>query len=727
MDTKNLPSGKSSANLITGRFQRRPSGSGFVRPRIVIGDDAPVNDIFIPAHWTRDAASGDTVAVEIIQRHPKDDYGHSTKKRNKKNRNDHFRADEERSPRGRIVEILGRASNRFVGTYHIEYGWGYVQIDGSVFKRMVPIGDATASSAQTGDKIVVEMIKFPTPHNDGEAVIVEVLGAHGVPGLDTLLILRQFNLPDNFNDTTLNAARNEVEKFFKHFPDESVAENEFVAKKLKSMNRRDLTNEIIITIDPADAKDFDDAVSLEKLSNGNWRLGVHIADVTYFVSKTSPIDKEATNRATSVYLPDRVIPMLPEVLSNALASLQPNKIRFTKSVFMEYTPDGIRTHVDVCRSAIKSKQRFNYIEVQEFFDNPEKFRKQWLPEIRELLTNLYEIMKMLRKKRFERGSLEMDIPEIKIDLDNDGAVVGAHIYPYHDSNRVIEECMLAANEAVAEFIESKNIPFLRRIHSGPSIRKLRSFTDFIRSLEIADLDADDLYQDRFIIQRLLNSVRGTSQEYAVNFSLLRSMQKAVYSPEPEGHYALASKCYCHFTSPIRRYPDLAVHRLLEEILDGKSPKPELRELVLLGEHCSDREQRAEEAERELVKLKLIDYMSKHLGERIEAIITTVEMFGVFVMGLEIPAEGLIRIEALNDDVYRFERNAKVLIGQRNGNTLRIGDRLLVEIVRADPDARQIDFRMVKRLKTDKPTAKLKNSPIRHVEQKSKQKISAKKK
>ncbi|MDR2754584.1 MAG: ribonuclease R [Planctomycetaceae bacterium] len=720
---------RSSTNLITGRFQRRPSGIGFVRPRTVIDDDAPAEDIFIPAHWTRDAASGDTVAVKIMERRPKDDYGRSTKKRNKKNDANYFRSDEERGIRGRVVEILERASNRFVGTYYIEHGWGYIQIDGSLFKRRVPIGDATASSARTGDKIVVEMIKFPTPHNDGEAVIVEVLGSHGVPGLDTLLILRQFDLPDHFSDTTLNAAREEVEKFFKHFPDESVTEKESVAKKLKSMNRLDLTEEIIITIDPADAKDFDDAVSLEKLDNGNWRLGVHIADVTHFVTATSPIDKEAVNRATSVYLPDCVIPMLPEVLSNALASLQPDKIRFTKSVFMEYTPDGIRVHTEIYRSAIKSKQRFNYTEVQEFFDNPEKFQRKWKPAIRELLTNLYEIMKMLRKKRLERGSLEMNIPETKIDLDDDGAVIGAHVYPYYDSNRVIEECMLAANESVAEFIESKKIPFLRRIHLGPSIRKLRSFTDFLRSLEIADFDADDLYQDRFMIQRLLDSVRGTSQEYAVNFSLLRSMQKAVYSPEPEGHYALASACYCHFTSPIRRYPDLAVHRLLEEILEGKSSKPELRELVLLGEHCSDREQRAEKAERELVKLKLIDYMSKHIGEQIETVITTVEIFGVFVIGLDIPAEGLIRIEALNDDFYRFERNSKILIGQRNNNTLRIGDRLLAEIVRADPDARQIDFRMVKRLKTDRIPAKLKNSPAHSEKQKSKQKqkISVKKK
>jgi ribonuclease R len=713
----------SSCTLITGRFQRRPSGIGFVRPRAAIGDDAPVNDIFIPVHWTRDAASGDTVAVEIMERRPKDDYGRSTKqKRSKRDGDVNSRTDEERGPRGRVVEILERASNRFVGSYVVENGWGFIQVDNSLFKKKIPIGDATASSAKLGDKIVVEMIKYPTPHNDGEAVIVEVLGAHGVPGLDTLLILRQFDLPDYFPDAVLRAARNEVEKFFKNFPDDADGQSrgseEAVVKKLKSMKRLNLTDKMIVTVDPVDAKDFDDAVSLEKLDHGHWRLGVHIADVTHFVTPASPIDKEASNRATSVYLPDRVIPMLPEVLSNALASLQPDKIRFTKSVFMEFTPDGIRTHTEIFRSAIRSKQRFNYGEVQDFFDNPEKYRKKWKPEIRELLTNLYKIMQTLRKKRFERGSLEMDIPETKIDLGDDGTVVGAHIYPYHDSNRVIEECMLAANEAVADFIAAKNIPFLRRIHSGPSIRKLRSFTDFIRSLEIADLDAEDLYQDRFVIQRLLNAVRGTSQEYAVNFSLLRSMQKAVYSPEPEGHYALASPCYCHFTSPIRRYPDLAVHRLLDEILNEKSPKPELRELVLLGEHCSDREQRAERAERELVKLKLIDYMSKHIGERIEAVVTTVESFGVFVMGLDIPAEGLIRIEALNDDFYRFERNAKILIGQRNDSTLRIGDRLLVEIVRADPDARQIDFRMVKRLKSDKLTAKLKKSPVRRVKEKN---------
>ena len=262
--------------------------------------------------------------------------------------------------------------------------------------------------------------------------------------------------------------------------------------------------------------------------------------------------------------------------------------------------------------------------------------------------------------------------------------------------------MLAANEAVAEMLAAKGISFLRRIHSGPSPRKLYAFTQFVNSLEIADLSPDDLIRDRFAIQRLLDSVRGTPHEYAVNFSLLRSMQKAIYSPDTEGHYALASSCYCHFTSPIRRYPDLAVHRLLDEVLLSETPQPDMRELVLLGEHCSDREQRAEQAERELKKLKLIDYMSRHLGKRFESVVISVEQFGVFVMCLEIPAEGLIRIESLNDDFYRFERNTKTLIGQRRGNSFRVGDRVSVEVARADAESRQIDFRLVRRLKAIKP-------------------------
>jgi ribonuclease R len=695
-------------NTITGRFQRRLSGIGFVRPQAKNGEKSSVDDdVFVPAHWTKDAASGDIVVVEIIgKRTHSEQNSYLTKKKHKKNRHEQNQNDDDkkRKLRGRIVKIVARASNRFVGTCVVVDERVFVWVDGSIFKDKIPLTCDVSSPVCDGDKIVVEMLKYPARHNDGEAVVVEVLGARGVSGLDLLSILRQFELPEFFNEAALTAARNEVEKFFKIFPDDSLPKNKNadktqIAKKLASMNRLDLTNEIIITIDPADARDFDDAVSLCRLDNGNFRLGVHIADVAHFVAKSSAIDKEAKNRATSVYLSGRVIPMLPEVLSNALASLQPDKIRFAKSVFIEFTPDGIRANTEVYRSAICSTQRFNYDEVQEFFDSPKKFASSWRKEVRELLNNLHEFTLMLRRRRFERGSLELDIPETKIELDDNGAVVGVQVYPYYDSNRLIEECMLAANEAVAEFIHARHILFLRRIHKGPSLQKLQGFTNFIKTLDIADLQADDLYQNRFIIQKLLDKVRGTSQEYAVNISLLRSMQKAVYSPNSDGHYALASKCYCHFTSPIRRYPDVLVHRLLDEILDGQNPKPDEHELVLLGDHCSNREQRAEEAERELTKLKLIDYMSNRIGEEFPAVITNVESYGIFVMGTKIPAEGLVKIESLRDDSYRFQRDSKVLIGLQKNKTLKIGDELIVKVIRTDINTRQIDFTIVKRLKS----------------------------
>ncbi len=702
--------------VVVGKFQRKTSGIGFVRLRGMGNGEEELRDVFIPAHLTRDAASGDTVAVEIFGERERDDYGKSTKRGKGKK----FQREEEpeRGPRGRVVEIVERASNRFVGTFYTENGWAFVKVDGGVFKEPLHVGDASSTSAKPNDKVVIEMINFPTLHNDGEAVIVEVLGPHGVPGLDTLLIFREYNLPENFGEATLRAARNEVQEFFRQFPDGDDS--------ACPTDRYDATVETTLTIDPADARDFDDAVSLVPLENGHWRLGVHIADVTHFVKPGSPIDKEATDRATSVYLPDRVIPMLPEVLSNSLASLQPGKLRFTKSVYMEFNAEGVRTHTEIYKSAIRSNCRTNYDEVQDFFDDPKAAPKNWTPEIRDMIDRMHEFSQILRKKRFARGSLEMNMPEVKIDLDNDGAVVGAHVYPYRESNQLIEEFMLAANEAVADYLHGKKIPFIRRIHMPPSLRKLRTFADFIRSLEIADLDADEMFESRFVIQKLLDHVKGTQQELAVNFSLLRSMQKAIYSPDPEGHYALASSCYAHFTSPIRRYPDLTVHRLLDRVLAGETPRPEPRELLLLAEHCSEREQRAEDAERELVKLKLIDYMSKHIGDTMEAVITGVEMFGVFVMGIEIPAEGLIRLEALTDDIYRFDRNLKILTGNRDGNTMKIGDRLVVEVVRADPDSRQIDFRLVKRLKADNKTAALKRSPVKRLDPKGKSKPKKKK-
>lgn len=671
--------------FVIGTFRRAASGIGFVRPKATERNGELQPDIYIAAHLTQDAASGDTVSVEVFQEK-------RTKEKRKTERGKRARSqqyeEKQFGPRGRVVEIIERVSNRFVGTYFEDGDWGYVQVDGNLFNRPIPVGDPSATESKPGDKIVVEMVQYPSHIRDGEAVIVEVLGPHGVPGLDTLLIMRQYELPEHFSEDTLQAARNEVHAFFKEMPDD--ADDLKVPK-----SRYDATEETVVTIDPVDARDFDDAISLTKLSNGHWRLGVHIADVSYFVKPGSPIDREARSRATSVYLPDRVIPMLPEVISNSLASLQPGKVRLTKSVYMEFTPDGIRTHTEIHKSAIRSNRRFNYGEVEKFLQNGPEENCDLEPKVVELLGMMRELAAVLIKRRRDRGAIELEMPEVRIDLDEDGKVAGAHLAENGESNRIIEAFMLAANDAVAEYLYELGIPFLHRVHELPSLRKLKTFADFVRSLNIADLDPKTLLENRYEIQKVLDLVKGTREEQAVQLCMLRSMQRAVYSPEDEGHYALASECYCHFTSPIRRYPDLSVHRTLDKLLGGENPKADVTQLVMLGEHCSARERRAEEAERELVKLKMIDYMSNRLGERMEAVVTGIESFGIFVQGVEIPAEGLIRIENLGDDFYRYDRTTQSLTGARHKNRIRLGDRMTVEVVRADPDERVIDFRRVK--------------------------------
>ena len=326
-------------------------------------------------------------------------------------------------------------------------------------------------------------------------------------------------------------------------------------------DRLDLTGATIITIDPVDARDFDDAISLEMQGNGHWRLGVHIADVSHFVRPRSALDREAYNRATSVYLPDRVLPMLPEIVSNGLASLQPGKVRYTKSVFMDFSPDGVRTHTEYHSAAIRSAKRLTYEQVDEFLADREGWRTKLDAPVYDLLSRMHTLAMMLRKRRLKHGSLVLSMREVKIDLDKQGRVSGAHVVVDTESHQVIEEFMLAANEAVAEVLFGKNIPFLRRVHDAPSPLKLRNLTEFVKEL---GFPVDTLYS-RFDIQHLLDDVKDRPEEYALNYAVLRSMQRAVYSPAGEGHYALASECYCHFTSPIRRYPDLTIHRLLDDL------------------------------------------------------------------------------------------------------------------------------------------------------------------
>jgi ribonuclease R len=653
------PGPQNRSGRVAGVFQRTKKGFGFVRPRGATSEDREKTDIYIPADRAGDASTGDTVLVQLLKHRPG-----------------------EPGLRGEIVEIIERETHQFVGTYFESGGCGYVQVDGTLFAQPISVGDPGAKNARTDDKVVFEMVRFPSPYHDGEGVITEVLGSSGKPGVDTLSILREFDLPESFPEDALEEARIAADRF-----DESI-----------SQDRLDLTGNTIITIDPEDARDFDDAISLSRQDHGNWLLGVHIADVTHFVRPKTALDRAARDRATSVYLPDRVIPMLPETISNGLASLQPGKVRYCKSAIMEFTRDGIRTSTELQSTAIKSSKRLTYEQVDGFLNEPEAWRKKLGAKVFALLGLMRELACTLRNRRMKNGALELTMPEVKIDLDKNGRVAGAHVVENTESHQIIEEFMLAANEAVAERLRVKDIRFLRRIHQSPSPRKLKALTEFVKELgyDISSLES------RFELQRLLNMCLGRPDQHAVNFALLRSLQRAVYSPAEEGHYALASDCYCHFTSPIRRYPDLTVHRLVESLLTGKKIRSDADDLVLLGRHCSDREQRAETAERELTKLKLLGYLSQRIGLEMDAVITGVESFGIFVQGLELPAEGLVRVDALTDDYYRYDRANHTLAGHRAGNSYRLGDLLKVAVARVDMERRELDFRLVERKKTAKP-------------------------
>lgn len=685
-DSGESSSGGKNVNRIVGTFRRMQGGFGFVTPRGQAIRDKD-KDIYISQHNARDAASGDTVQVRLKGR-PRFRQGKPAFE-------------------GEIVQILERVTNSFVGTYDEQAGLGYVLVDGMPFSQPISVGDPGAKNAKPGDKVVIEMVRFPSHVHDGEGVIVEVLGARGQPGVDTLSIIREFNLPGPFEEDALEDARQQAEEFdaaLGAFEEESQSADRtgiasgtqrggIASGTPREINGRvDLTGETIITIDPIDARDFDDAISLEKLDNGHWLLGVHIADVSHFVRAKSPLDREARERATSVYLPDRVIPMLPELISNNLASLQPNKVRFAKTAIIEFTADGAPVGAEYKSTAIRSVRRFTYEEVDEYLADREVWKARLTPAVHGLLARMHELAMILRARRIKRGAIELTMQEVKIDLDRDGRVSGAHLVVNTESHQIIEEFMLAANEAVARMLTDAGVPFLRRIHAPPDPRKSQALTEFVHDLGLSS----DSLENRFEVQRVLDAVKGHPEERAVNYAVLRSMQQAVYGPEEEGHFALASDHYCHFTSPIRRYPDLTVHRLLDTLAAKKKPRSDMEELAGLGEHCSQRERRAEAAERELVKVKLLEYMSTRIGEEMDAVVTGVQQFGLFAQGIAIPAEGLVHVTSLQDDYYRYDKTTHTLNGYRKENAFRLGDMVRVAVARVDVDRRELDFRIVAR-------------------------------
>lgn len=649
---------KRERNERQGTFRAATGGFGFVRVAPSLTHEK-IDDIFIPPTATRGAMEGDTVRVKIV------------------------RTGKDGKVEGQVDEIVARARREFSGTYQLIDGKSVVWVDGSKLDHPVQIGDIRGLPLNEKDKVIVELVRFPDAFHPGEGVILKVLGSSKNPAIDTLAVMHQFGLEDTYPEAALAVARAQADLF-----------NEDLIPE----NRTDLTAVPTLTIDPVDARDFDDAISLSKNEKGNWELQVHIADVSYFVPIDSALDEEARRRGTSVYLPDKVIPMIPETISNHLASLQPDRKRLAKTVFMEYTPEGMLIHQHVFNSVICNQHRFNYEQIDQYLEDAEPWKMKLKPAIFQLVADMHELAMVLRAIRNRQGALELTLPEVKIDLDKLGKVRGAHLVQHTVSHQMIEEFMLAANQSVASWLDSLELPFLRRAHAPPNRMKLRRLNEFVRALGIP---AENM-EDRFEIQRVVNAVRGQPTEYAVNFAILKSMSKAVYQAEFERHYALDMTHYCHFTSPIRRYPDLVVHRIVQKLIDGQPAKE--NELVLehLGMQCSYAEQNAESAERELIRVKLLHFLAKKHGELLTGVVAAVRSNGLTIRAIEIPVDGSIGVRDLPQDRYRFDKDTHTLEGFKDGNRFRLGDELLVRIQRVDTAKRELHFSFEKVTKRTSP-------------------------
>ncbi len=640
----------SGQGVVTGFYRRLSSGAGIVRTIAVAGHDA--GEYFIAAHHTLDAVNGDEVVARVLRKLTKTSQGV-----------------------GEIVEVIERATEQFVGTYFERDGNGFVRVDGNVFTHSIDVGDPGAKGARTDDKVVIELLRFPNSHERGEGVITEVLGKRGEPAVDQLATVRALGIPDTF-------------------PEEVLAEARAVAAAFNESDldgRDDFTDQIIVTIDPVDARDFDDAVSVTHDPETNhWVLTVHIADVAHFVRLSGQLDREARKRGTSVYLPQQVIPMFPEIISNGLASLQEGRLRYVKSAQIEFSAHGEIVSKRFANGAIRVRKRFAYEQVSEILGEPEgALAATFDPEVLALLQRMKTLAMLLRKRRFKRGALELSMPAAVLEYDKEGHVTGAHFAIDDVSHQIIEEFMLAANEAVASHLGEKGIAFLRRIHPAPDPLKLKSFAEF------AGILGHPMQRgaDRFELQRILKETTGKPEQYAVHYALLRSLKQAVYSPLKEDHFALASEDYCHFTSPIRRYPDLQVHRQLGQWIRAGKASADKDELAALGEHCSRTERRAESAEREIVKLRLLNYLNTRIGMEMDAVITGVAEYGFFAQGEIFPAEGLVHVSSLTDDYYHYEEAAHTLEGKRSHRRFRLGDRIKVSVARVDINRRQLDFRL----------------------------------
>ena len=652
---RNLVSLPGVGGRVIGTFRANPKGFGFITPI----EPGSAGDLFVPPDAVAGAMTGDTVAAKVS-------------KKGQRQGTTRYIAE--------ITEILERSENHFVGTLSKNNSGYFVIPDGKSFTEPIEVDDITAKGARPNDKVVVEIISYPKPGLHARGVITEVLGRAGRYETEIKATIKQFHLPEEFKSECQNQAAKTASAF-----------------SGDSEGREDICSETIITIDPADAKDFDDAISLTKHADGTCTLGVHIADVANFIKADSPLDLEAKDRGNSVYLPGKVIPMLPEVLSNGICSLQPGQKRFTKTAYITYDSAANIRNQSFANSIICSTARLTYIQA----DKALKGKTADLPPtVVQLLRDMEQLAKKIETRRRKNGMLQLGLRETELITDKAGQVIDAvpaeNSYPH----TIIEMFMVEANEAVAAALDKAAVSFMRRIHPDPeslSIKKLA------RIMKICGYDIPKTL-DRFAIQNLLAAVKDTPAEFAVNIYVLRSLQKAEYSPLNIGHFALASKHYCHFTSPIRRYADLLIHRLLQLHIQGRlnSSSSDQAELVEIGKHITFTEQRAEKAEIDLKTVMLLQMLKNKIGSQLETVVSGLAGFGIFVQCQKFGVEGMIEFDQLGPDEWQFNEKAQVVIGTASGKTVHLGQPMTVRIVSVNIPARQLNLAPVELLVKSRP-------------------------
>ncbi len=643
-DLVHLPS---LSDEVTGYFRANAHGFGFVTPLQVLVED----DVFIPASATGSAMSGDRVVIQVKRKSIKTG---------------------EMRLMGRVVKVLERAHTKVVGMLRQSQGQWHVLPDGGDFCRPILIEKVNFREARHGDKVVVLLRSYPTRSEPARGVISEVLGFTGYYAAEISAIMQRYGLLDVFEPSSLVEANNARSTFC---PEDT-------------QDREDLTEHLIVTIDPPDAQDFDDAISLTRTQKGLWELGVHIADVSHFVRRGSSLDCSARTRGNTVYLPGRTLPMLPEILSTGLCSLQPNEVRYTKTVFLTYHKDGTLKGARFANTVIQSRMRLTYQQA----DQAIRGKGQSMPRpVVTLLRDMEALARILEDKRRRAGFLQLPMPETRVILDDTGRVTGVEPEDTSYAHTIIEMFMVEANMAVAHLLDRHCIPFVRRIHPAPHIKALRRLSQTLRLLGV-NLSRQP---KRVHLQAMINNLCDSNLSVPVNVLVLRSLAKALYSPASEGHYALAASKYCHFTSPIRRYADLVVHRVLDAYLKGHTAEARrlynYAELADLGVHLSDTEKAADEAEHEVKTILVLTLMEHLIGQELKGLVVGLSPFGASVHLPDFGIEGLIRRDALGPDIWKYDEQSQSLAGRHTGAVVRLAQPICVRVLEVHAAAGQLDL------------------------------------